>query len=88
MTFTAKFAEMQDQSATEMMERTPVSDIQERRKTKLIFGVDDKPPIHIALFYGLQVTTLFQRDEYPLSMISSQDKIWLSVYSRQYAKFN
>ena len=66
MTRTANFSAIQDRGTAEMPEHTASNDIQDPRKTKLIFGVDDKPPIHIALFYGVQVIALFSLDEYRL----------------------
>ena len=33
----------------------------ESRETELLFTVESKPPIHIAIFYGIQVPALFMK---------------------------
>ena len=50
---------MTDQAVNGRLENAAVDEYQDQPKVELIFGVDDKPPIHIALFYGLQVSTHF-----------------------------
>ena len=46
---------MEEQAMDLTLEADGAGETQEQPEAKLIFGVDDKPPIHIALFYALQV---------------------------------
>ena len=47
---------MQDHDTDGTLEHAAVDENQDHPKIKLIFGVDDRPPLHIAMFYGLQVS--------------------------------
>ena len=47
---------MHDHEPLATMERASAEDSNMPPRSRLIFGVNDIPPIHITLFYGLQVT--------------------------------
>ena len=55
----------QNSENVEIMEGSLAGDIQHQPNSKMIFGIHDRPPIHIAFFYGLQVNDLSRNVPFP-----------------------